>query len=113
LSYFALLAKAVKSCEGHPLPLREPTKRPSGDPAPATWLELAQNHIANKQDFESNSVKTFSVFKPKSTIYTPNCGTWVNLLVAKSDLVRINRLKMAQYYYNMPTERGKYLHYFL
>jgi hypothetical protein len=75
--------------------------------------ELAQNHAADKQDFESKVVKTFSVFKLKSTIYPPNCGTWVNLLAAKSDLVRINCLKMAQYYYSMPKERGKYLYYFL
>ena len=28
----------------------------------------------------------------------------------KSDLVRINCLKMAQYYYSMPKEQGKYLY---
>ena len=29
-------------------------------------------------------MKTFGVFKPKSTIYTPNCGTWVSALAELS-----------------------------
>jgi hypothetical protein len=61
----------------HTPPLRKPADRSPGDPAAKTWPESAEKSAAEKQVFENNVVKTFSVFKPKSTIYTPNCGTWV------------------------------------
>ena len=48
-------------------------------PAAKTWPESAEKSTPDKQDFEKNVVKTFSVFKPKSTIYTPHCGSWVSL----------------------------------
>ena len=57
--------------------MRQPAERSSGDSAATTWSESAEKSVADEQDFEKNVVKTFSVFKPKSTIYTPTCGTWV------------------------------------
>jgi len=40
-------------------------------------LNLPKNLPPTNKILKKNVVKTFSVFKPKSTIYTPNCGTWV------------------------------------
>ena len=36
-------------------------------------------------------MKTFGVFKPKSTIYTPNCGSWVRYILADE---QDNRIKL-------------------
>ena len=40
-------------------------------------LNLPKNLSPTNKILNKNVVKTFGIFKPKSTIYTPNCGTWV------------------------------------
>jgi len=78
-----IYSNAAKNSRWIPPPLREPTERQSGDTAAAAWLESAEKSAADKQDFEKNVVKTFGIFKPKSTIYTPNCGTWVKVAIGR------------------------------
>jgi transposase len=42
-------------------------------------------------------VKTFCVFKPKSTIYTPNCGSWVKAFIKRLRFFEYGILNHADY----------------
>jgi hypothetical protein len=46
-------------------------------------LNLPKNLPPTNKILKKNVVKTFSVFKPKSTIYTLNCGTWAKISITQ------------------------------
>jgi hypothetical protein len=55
----------------------------SGHPAATIGSESAENFAACWEVLERNVVKTFVDITPKSTIYTPNCGTWASPVISQ------------------------------